>query len=102
MSRVQARPEFGQVFEAVKRVTEARGVRVPGEPLIWYGEGDLEFSRTAVNEYEVRQGERLVFRAKHTGALSSAPVFEPGEWVEEVKRIDREIRRAGGSKGGGK
>lgn len=98
----QPQPGFGEVFEAVKRITEARGVRVPGEPLTSYEEGGLEFSRTALNEYEVRHGGRVVFRAKHTGALSSAPVFEPGEWIEEVRRINREVLRAGGKKGGRK
>ena len=28
------KPEFGEVFKAVKRIVEARGVRVAGEPLI--------------------------------------------------------------------
>jgi hypothetical protein len=93
-------PDFADVFEAVKRITEARGVRVPGEPLVSYKEGGLEFSRTAINEYEVRREGRLVFRAMHTGRLSSAPVFEPGEWVGEVRRIDDEIRR--GEEGGRK
>ena len=91
MSRDDAR--FGEVFEMVKRVVEARGVRQPGEPLITYTEGAVELSRTALNEYEVRHAGRVVFRAQHTGALSSAHVFEPGDWVEEVKRIDGEIRK---------
>jgi hypothetical protein len=37
----------------------------------------------------------LVFRARHTGALSSDPVFEPGGRVEEVRRIDRDVRKGG-------
>jgi len=37
----------------------------------------------------------VVFRAQHAGALSSAHVFEPGDWVEEARRIDVEIRRGG-------
>jgi hypothetical protein len=89
------KPEFGEVFEAVKRIVEARGVRVDGEPLITYKEGDVEFSRTALNEYEVRHAGRVVFRAQHTGALSNAPAFEPGDWVEEVRRVDSEVRRGG-------
>lgn len=93
MSRDAAR--FGEVFEMVKRVVEARGVRQPGEPLATYEAGDLTLARTSLNEYEVRTGARVVFRARHTGALSSDPVFEPGDWVEEVKRIDREIRKGG-------
>ena len=88
---------FGEVFDTVKRVVEARGVRVAGEPLITYEEGGVEFSRTALNEYEVRSAGRVVFRAQHTGALSSAHVFEPGDWVEEVRRIDRDIRKGGKS-----
>ena len=84
---------FGEVFEAVKRVVEARGVRHPGESQINYTEGRVTLSRTPLNEYEVRTEARVVFRARHTGALSSAPVFEPGDWVEEVRRIDRDIRR---------
>ena len=83
---------FNQVFEAVKRVVEARGARQPGEPQVNYAEGGLTLSRTPLNEYEVRAGARVVFRARHTGALSSAPVFEPGDWVEEVKRLERDIR----------
>lgn len=98
----QPQPGFSEVFEAVKRITEARGVRVPDEPLTSYEEGGLEFSRTALNEYEVRRGGRVLFRAKHTGALSSAPVFEPGDWIEEVMRIDRDVRRGGEQKGGRK
>lgn len=88
-------PKFGDVFEAVKRVVEARGVRVAGEPLITYKEGAIELSRTALNEYEVRDAGRVVFRTQHTGALSSAHVFEPGDWVEEVRRIDGEVRKGG-------
>jgi hypothetical protein len=84
---------FSEVFEAVRRAVEARGVRQPGEPQINYAEGGLTLSRTPLNEYEVRVRARVVFRARHTGALSSAPVFEPGDWVEEVKRINRDIRR---------
>jgi hypothetical protein len=93
VSRGDAR--FGEVFEMVKRVVEARGVRQPGDPLVTYEEGGLTLARTPLNEYEVRTGARVVFRARHTGALSSDPAFEPGGWVEEVKRIDREIRKGG-------
>jgi hypothetical protein len=88
-------PDFGKVFEAVKRIVEARGVRVAGEPLVAYQEGGVEFSRTALNEYEVRHAGRVVFRAQHTGALSNAHAFEPGDWIEEVRRIDAEVRRGG-------
>lgn len=100
MSPANKPPDFSDIFEAVRRITEARGVRVPGEPLIWYKDGEMEFSRTALNEYEVRRDNRVVFRAKHTGALGSAPVFESGEWVGEVMRIDLEVRRV--EKGGKK
>jgi hypothetical protein len=85
--------DFGEVFAAVRRVVEARGVRFDRESLITYREGGLEFSRTALNEYEVRYAGRVVFRSQHTGALSSAHVFEEGDWVAEVRRIDGEIRR---------
>jgi len=91
----ETQPDFGDVFEAVKRVVEARGVRVAGEPLVTYEEGGIEFSRTALNEYEVRHRGRVVFRAQHTGALSNAPAFEPGDWLEEVSRIDAEVRKGG-------
>jgi hypothetical protein len=84
---------FSKVFEAVKRVVEARGARQPGEPQVNYAEGSLTLSRAPLNEYEVRARGRVNFRARHTGALSSAPVFEPGDWVEEVRRIDRDIKR---------
>jgi hypothetical protein len=93
MSGQASTSAFGEVFEAVKRVVEARGVRQPGESLINYAEGGLTLSRTPLNEYEVRAGGRVVFRARHTGALSSAPVFEPGDWVGEVRRMDLEVRR---------
>lgn len=86
---------FGDVFEAVKRVVEARGVRQEGESLITYTEAGISFARTSLNEYEVRTDEGVVFRARHTGALSSDPVFKPGDWVEEVKRINRDIRKGG-------
>ena len=88
-------PQFGEVFEMVKRVVEARGVREPGEPRIEYEEGGLTLSRTPLNEYEVRAGGRVVFRARHTGALSSAHVFEEGDWVDELVRMDREVRQGG-------
>jgi hypothetical protein len=88
-------PDFGAVFEAVKRVVEARGVRQEGESLITYEEGDVTLSRTPLNEYEVRTGAGVVFRARHTGALSSAPVFMPGEWVDKVRRMDLDIRKGG-------
>ncbi len=68
-------------------------MRQPGGPQINYAAGGLTLSRTPLNEYEVRAGGRVVFRARHTGALSSAPVFEPGGWVEEVMRMDAEVRR---------
>ena len=87
--------QFGEVFAAVRRVVAARGVRYDLDSLITYQEGGLEFSRTALNEYEVRHAGLVVFRSQHTGALSSAHVFEPGDWVEEVRRIDREIGEGG-------
>ena len=86
---------FGAVFEAVKRVVEARGVRHAGEPLITYTEAGVTLTRTPLNEYEVRTDVGVVFRARHTGALSSDPVFKPGDWVEEVRRMDKEIRKGG-------
>ena len=86
---------FSEVFEAVKRVVEARGVRQPGEPQINYTAAGVTLSRTPLNEYETRTESGVVFRARHTGALSSAPVFEPGDWIEEVRRIDRDIRGGG-------
>ena len=95
MSNQRPTAAFGEVFEAVKRVVEARGVRAPGESLITYEVAGVELSRTALNEYEVRHSGRVVFRAQHTGALSSAPAFAPGDWVEEVRRIDSEVRKGG-------
>lgn len=86
---------FGEIFEAVKRVVDARGVRQEGESLITYTEAGITLARTPLNEYEVRTGEGVVFRARHTGALSSDPVFKPGEWIEEVRRIDGEVRKGG-------
>lgn len=86
---------FGAVFEAVKRVVEALGVRQAGEPLITHSEAGVTLTRTPLNEYEVRTDAGVVFRARHTGALSSDPVFEPGDWVEEVRRMDREVRKGG-------
>lgn len=86
---------FGEVFEAVKRVVEARGVRQEGEPLITYREVGVTLTRTPLNEYEVRTEAGVVFRARHTGALSSDPVFKPGNWIEEVRRMDREVRKGG-------
>ncbi|HEX8282580.1 MAG TPA: hypothetical protein VF588_04460 [Pyrinomonadaceae bacterium] len=88
---------FGNVFDAVKRIVEARGVRREGESLITYDEAGLAFARTPLSEYEVRTEAGVVFRARHTGALSSDPVFEPGDWIEEVRRIDREVRKGGQS-----
>jgi hypothetical protein len=88
-------PRFGEVFTIVKRVAEARGVRPPGEFSVTYSEGDLSLVRTPINEYEVRVRGRAVFRARHTGALSSHPVFEPGDWMEQVRRMAEEIRRGG-------
>lgn len=86
---------FGEVFEAVKRVVEARGVRQEGESLITYTEGGITFARTPLNEYEVRTDAGVVFRARHTGALSSDPAFKPGDWIEEVRRINRDVRKGG-------
>ena len=86
---------FGAVFEAVKRVVEARGVRQEGEPLITYSEAGVTLTRTPLNEYEVRTEAGVVFRARHTGALSSDPVFTPGDWTEEVRRMNREVRKGG-------
>jgi hypothetical protein len=48
-----------------------------------------------LNEYEVRTEAGVVFRARHTGALSSDPVYKPGGWVDEVRRIDRDVRKGG-------
>jgi hypothetical protein len=89
----RALPEFGEVFAAVRRVVEARGVRQERESLITYTEAGITLSRTPINEYEVRSEGGVVFRARHTGSLSSAPAFEPGAWVEEVMRMDMDIRR---------
>ncbi len=86
---------FGEVFEAVKRVVEARGVRREGESLITYSEAGITLTRTPLDEYEARTDAGIVFRARHTGSLSSDPVFKPGDWMEEVRRIDREIRKGG-------
>ena len=82
-----AEATFGAVFKAVRRIIEARGLRQPDEPVITYVEGPIEVSRTALNEYEVRHDNALVFRARHTGALSNEHVFTPGEWAGEVMRI---------------
>ena len=86
---------FSDVFEAVRRVTDVRGEGLAGESLVTYKEAGVEFSRTVLNEYEVRHAGRLVFRARHTGTLSSEHVFEPGDWIEEVRRIDRDVRKGG-------
>ena len=90
-----AKPNFGEVFDAVKRVVEARGVRREGEALITYSEAGVTLSRTPLNEYEVRTQAGVVFRARHTGGLSSEPVFKPGDWIEEVRRIDTDIKKGG-------
>lgn len=97
MSGQEPPASFAEVYEAVRRIVEGRGERFPGESLISYAEGGLEFARTAANEYEVRHEGRVVFRAGATGGLSSAHAFEEGGWVEQVRRIDRQAR---GEKGG--
>ena len=97
MSDQEPPATFGEVFEAVRRIVRGRGERLPGEPLVTYAEGEIEVSRTAANEYEVRHRGEVVFRAGATGGLSSAPAFTPGGWVEQVWRIDRLTR---GEKGG--
>ena len=106
----ESQPSFADVFAAVRRVVEARGVRTPGESLITYEEGGLRLSRTPADEYEVRAGGKVVFRSRHTGGLSSEHAFQVGGWVEEVRRLDRiegEVRqmraeRRGAEKGGKK
>ena len=97
MSNREPPASFGEVFEAVRRIVRGRGKRLPGEALVYYTEGDIEVSRTAADEYEVRHKGEVVFRAGATGGLSSAPAFTPGGWVEQVWRIDRLTR---GEKGG--
>ena len=97
MSNQEPPATFGEVFEAVRRIVRGRGGRLPGEPLVTYAEGEIEVSRTAANEYEVRHRGEVVFRAGATGGLSSAPAFTPGGWVEQLWRIDRLTR---GEKGG--
>ena len=97
MSNQEPPATFGEVFEAVRRIVNDRGVRLPGEPLVTYAEGAIEVSRTAADEYEVRHRGEVVFRAGATGGLSSAPAFTPGGWLEQVWRIDLAIR---GEKGG--
>jgi hypothetical protein len=98
VSEPDAAVAFGEVFEAVKRVIKARGERFPGESLVTYREGDLNFSRTATNEYEIEHKGEVVFRAGATGGLSSAPAFKPGGWVAEALRIDKEIQDKEGGK----
>lgn len=93
MSSREPTAEFSEVYDMVRRVVEARGVRQPGEPEVRYEAGGLSLSRTPLNEYEVRTEAGVVFRVRHTGALSSAHIYEEGDWVEEVRRIDREVRR---------
>jgi hypothetical protein len=68
------------VFEAVRRITEARGARTLGEPLSRYEEGGLEFFRTAVSEYKVRREGWLVFMAKHTGGCRARPSSSRANW----------------------
>ncbi len=87
--------KFSEVSEAVRRVVEARGVRRQRVSLITYSEAGVTLTRTPLNEYEARNDAGVVFRARHTGALSSDPVFEPGGWVEEVRRIDTDIMKGG-------
>ena len=99
MNNQEPPASFGEVFEAVRRIVQDRGERLPGEPLISYAEGDIEVSRTAANEYEVRHKGEVVFRAGATGGLSSAHAFTPGGWVEQVWRIDRLSRREEGGEG---
>lgn len=86
---------FSEVFEAVKRVVEARGLRQEGEPLITYTVAGVTLTRTPLNEYEVRTEAGVVFRARHTGALSSDPVFKPGDWIKEIRQMEREVRKGG-------
>ena len=63
-----------QVHHALaRRIVRVRGRRLPREALVTHAEGDLEVSRTAANEYEVRHRGEVVFRAGATGGLSSAP-----------------------------
>ena len=92
MSKQEPPASFGEVFEAVRRIVRGRGERLAGEPLVTYAEGDVELSRTAADEYEVRHRGEVVFRAGATGGLSAAHAFTPGGWVEEVRRIDQRAR----------
>jgi len=71
----------------VKRVVEVRGARRNGSPFVTYDEGDLALARTPANEYEVKAGSHVVFRARYNGAPTGNPVFEPGDWIDELARI---------------
>jgi len=55
----QNMPDFGEVYAAVKRVVEARGVA--GESLVTYTEGGAELSRTALNEYRLYSLSPIIF-----------------------------------------
>ena len=99
MSEQESPATFGEVFEAVRRIVRVRGRRLPSEALVTHAEGEIEVSRTAADEYEVRHKGEVVFRAGATGGLSSAPAFTPGGWVEELWRIDQLTRsEKGGEK----
>lgn len=64
-------------------------------PSVTYTEAGVTLARTPLNGYEARTQAGVVFRAHHTGALSSDIVLKPGDCVEEVKRIDSDIRKGG-------
>lgn len=71
----------------VKRVVEVRGARLNGSPFVTYDVGDITLARTPANEYEVRAGSRVVFRSRYNGSPTGNPVFEPGDWIDELARI---------------
>ena len=83
---------LAELCEAAKRIIKARGARLTEGARLEHKDGELTIARSEIDEIEITFHGHLVFRARSSGARSSDHLFDSGDWIKEVERIDQSLR----------
>jgi hypothetical protein len=83
--------EFNECLKAANYIIKQCGVRDQNSAQA-YVKGDLRFERTNTNDTEVAFSGKVVLSA-HPPGSSKQVIWEPGDWVQEVREIKERIER---------
>jgi hypothetical protein len=89
MRKDMSEEAFAAVHEAANRIIDSRGLADQSSSRTVFTEGDLVFTKE-MHTTTIRYNGDVVFFVPYEHSAEK-PVFYPGDWIDEVERINNSI-----------